>query len=148
MVLSFETLVDLWRERLAWIEAALFARNRDSWRLQFERKILRFLVRRFAHSEPPRQAQALDRESHEQSERLVLSPEVQQRLGIAPPKPVIVVEEPADVKDKSATVLHVPVKSQMPKCTRVEKPPLFDNGPEFKKKTDGFLKSYWDYRRN
>lgn len=155
MVLIFKTLVDHWRERLAWIEDALIARSRDSWRLQFERKILRFLVRRFAYSAPPRQARALDRESHEQSERLVLSPETQRRLGIAPPKPPVVVEAPAaEVETPAAMVeepeaaMDAPGRPQMRKCTPAEKPPLFNNGPKFKNKVDGFLKGYRDYRRN
>ena len=132
MVLIFKSLVDLCRERLAWIEAALFARSRDSWRLQFERKILRFLIRRFAFSDPPRQAQALDRESHEQSERLVLSPEARQRLGIAPPKPPIVVDAPAAMVDAPADVMDPPTKPQMRKCTPAQKTPVFNNGPKFK----------------
>lgn len=148
MVLIFKTLVDLWRERLAWIETAMATRIQDSWRLQFERKILLFLVRRFAYSEPPRQACALDRESHELSERLVLSPEARQRLGIAPPAPPIMVEPPATVMEDPAVRMDAPANPQMRKCTPAKKPPHFDNGPEFKKKANGFLKGYWDYRRN
>lgn len=86
MVLIFKTLVDLWRERLAWIKTAMATRIQDSWRLQFERRILSYLVRRFGAEDrpPPAQASPLEPEDHKRSEQLKLSAETMERLGLTP----------------------------------------------------------------
>ncbi|MCK6472058.1 MAG: hypothetical protein L6R28_09960 [Planctomycetes bacterium] len=97
MVLIFKTLVDLWCERLAWIEAAQRSGQRDSWRLQFERRILSYLIRRFGLKDrpPPAQARPLEPEDHKRSEQLKLSAEAMERLGIKPAK-----DDPRLLEDK------------------------------------------------
>lgn len=65
MVLIFKTLVDLWRERLAHLDALLAKHPYDSWRLRAEHKVLEYLVRRYENDAPswplgPRSARRLD----------------------------------------------------------------------------------------
>lgn len=52
MVLIFKTLVDLWRERLAHLDALLAKHPYDSWRLRAEHKVLEYLVRRYENDVP------------------------------------------------------------------------------------------------
>lgn len=52
MVLIFKTLVDLWRERLAHLDALLAKHPYDSWRLRAEHKVLEYLVRRYENDAP------------------------------------------------------------------------------------------------
>ena len=90
MVLILKTLADLWRERLAYLEARIAAGAGEAWYARLERRVLAYLVKRHAdapYADPPNRAEALDDESAAASDRLRLSPEVSRRLGLTPEQP-------------------------------------------------------------
>jgi len=87
MVLIFQPLADLWRTRLAALDRRAASGPYDSWRLNIERRVLRFLLQRHADaptSTPPRTAEPLDRESATEAERLYLSDETRSQLQLCP----------------------------------------------------------------
>ncbi|MCZ7644000.1 MAG: hypothetical protein M5U26_01740 [Planctomycetota bacterium] len=89
MVIAFKRLVDLWRERLACLEARLAAGSLEPWRHQMERRVLAYLLRRHddaEYADPPRAAEQLDAESARRTERLRLRREVGDRLGLDAPE--------------------------------------------------------------
>lgn len=87
MVLVLKTLVELWRERLAYLERRCASGGLESRTLEIERRVLAFLLKRHAdasYAEPPQQAEPLDGPSAEDSARLRLSTETLERLGLDP----------------------------------------------------------------
>ena len=73
MVLIFQSLADLWRSRLEVLDRRAAGGPYDAWRLNIERRVLRFLLQRHADasaSAPPRTAEPLDRESAAAAEQV------------------------------------------------------------------------------
>jgi hypothetical protein len=90
MVLILKTLADLWRERLACLEARIAAGAGEAWYATLERRVLTYFLKRHAdapYADPPNRAEALDDESAAASDRLRLSPEVSRRLGLPTEQP-------------------------------------------------------------
>ena len=85
MVLLFKSLVDLWRERLAWLESDSARGRTPSWRHDIERRVLTYLLRRHSDSTyaaPPSQAESLDPPSAQASNKVFLSRETRCNLGL------------------------------------------------------------------
>lgn len=83
MVLLFQSLADLWRTRLNVLDRRAAGGPYDTWRLNIERRVLRFLLRRHADaptSTPPQTAEPLDRKSAAEAERVYLSDEARSQL--------------------------------------------------------------------
>ena len=80
MVLAFKTLVELWRERLAELDARAQAGHEAGWYSIVERRVLAYLVRRHEADGLSQSAVPLDEASAEDSERLKLDVEVRRRL--------------------------------------------------------------------
>ena len=85
MVLVLKTLVELWRERLAYLDERHAAGGLEPRTLEIERRVLAFFFKRHAdadYAEPPRRAEPLDEPSAEDSARLRMSAETLKRLGL------------------------------------------------------------------
>ena len=80
MVLAFKTLVELWRERLAELDARAQAGQEAGWYAIVERRVLAYLVRRHEADGLSKSAVPLDEASAEDSERLKLDVDVRRRL--------------------------------------------------------------------
>lgn len=88
MVLIFQPLADLWRSRLEVLDRRAAGGPYDAWRLNIERRVLRFLLQRHADapaSAPPRTAEPLDRESAAAAEQVYLSDEARSQLQLSLP---------------------------------------------------------------
>jgi hypothetical protein len=76
MVLILKTLADLWRERLAYLEARIAAGAGQAWYATLERRVLAYFLKRHAdapYADPPNRAEALDEESAAASDRSTTS---------------------------------------------------------------------------
>jgi hypothetical protein len=102
-----QSFLDFWRIRLEELNARLAgAKPYDSFRLEIERRVLTFLLRRHGGDHAPvREAEPLSPADHQRSESLFFSPEARERLSefVTVTESPPVVESPIEEAPDAAT---------------------------------------------